>query len=114
MYLKKLENERDKRGWTQQEVADKIGVTRPAYANYESGKRNPGYEISQKLADLFETTIDYLLGSNSKNSLLEETEEQANIRKAKERMKQTIDDHKFTNEESAKVLEKYHNKLFKD
>jgi transcriptional regulator with XRE-family HTH domain len=65
LFLKLLEKERLKRGWTQEEVATKIGVARPTYANYEKGKREPDFETSQKLADLFETTIDYLLGKST-------------------------------------------------
>src|SRR6187455_3135103 len=80
-----LEKERLKRGWTQNEVALKVGVARPTYANYEKGKREPDFETSQKLADLFETTIDYLLGKETKYDLLnEETEEDRDRRTALE------------------------------
>lgn len=47
---------------TQEDVAYFIGVTRPAYTAYESGRRQPDYEILQKLADYFNVTTDYLLG----------------------------------------------------
>ena len=46
---------------TQQEVADKIGITRPAYTAYESGKREPDFSMLQVLADLFGVSTDYLL-----------------------------------------------------
>ena len=47
---------------TQQEVADKLGITRPAYTAYESGKREPDFSILQSLANIFDVTTDYLLG----------------------------------------------------
>ena len=43
---------------TQQEVADKIGITRPAYTAYESGKREPDFSMLQVLADLFGVSTD--------------------------------------------------------
>jgi transcriptional regulator with XRE-family HTH domain len=38
---------------TQQEVADFIGVSRQAYARYESGQREPSLEILEKMCDFF-------------------------------------------------------------
>ena len=49
---------------TQQEVADKLGITLPAYTAYESGKREPDFSILQSLANIFDVTTDYLLGRN--------------------------------------------------
>lgn len=81
MFLKMLEKERLKRKWTQEDVALKIGVARPTYANYEKGKREPDFETSQKLADLFDTTIDYLLGADSKVNNTNEGTEEDRLRK---------------------------------
>lgn len=36
---------------TQQEVADYLGISRQAYGNYESGKREPDYETLLKLGE---------------------------------------------------------------
>jgi transcriptional regulator with XRE-family HTH domain len=47
---------------TQKEVAEKIGVGQPTYTNYESGIREPNGDTIVKLANLFDTTTDYLLG----------------------------------------------------
>lgn len=47
---------------TQQNVADYLGVTRPAYTAYELGSREPDFETLQKLAEYFDVTTDYLLG----------------------------------------------------
>jgi transcriptional regulator with XRE-family HTH domain len=38
---------------TQQEVADFIGVSRQAYARYESGQREPSLEIIERMCDFF-------------------------------------------------------------
>jgi transcriptional regulator with XRE-family HTH domain len=53
---------RTKKKKTHQEMADAIGVTRPAYTAYESGKRKPDYDTLNRIVDILETTSDYLLG----------------------------------------------------
>lgn len=61
MMLRLKELRLDK-GLSQQNVADFLGVSQQAYANYESGKREPEYESLVKLSEFFDTTTDYLLG----------------------------------------------------
>ena len=48
-------------GLSQEEVAKKIGVSRPAYVNYEQGKSRPVRKLKE-LAALFDASVDYLLG----------------------------------------------------
>lgn len=48
-----LEQERLRRGWTQEEVSKRIGITRVAYAYIEKSKRKPSYDVLVKLLDLF-------------------------------------------------------------
>ena len=57
--LKKIRNERN---ISQKTVADFLGVSQQAYANYENGKRQPEYKILAILADYFNVSVDYLLG----------------------------------------------------
>ena len=52
---------RRKKGVTQQEAADALGVSRPTYGGYESGKRHPQRNaMYQRLADYFGVAIDEL------------------------------------------------------
>lgn len=53
---------RDQRGWTQEELAQSIGIQRAALSHYEKNRRKPDFEILTKLADKFEVSIDYLIG----------------------------------------------------
>lgn len=48
--------------WTQEYVADLIGVARPTYTAYENGTKQPPLETLTKIADLFDVNVDYLLG----------------------------------------------------
>ncbi len=56
--LRKLRVDKD---LTQQDMADFLGITRPAYTAYESGRRQPDNETLSKLADFFTVSVDYLL-----------------------------------------------------
>ena len=47
---------------TQQELADKIGVSRGTIGMYEIGKRDPDTETLIKIANVFNVTTDQLLG----------------------------------------------------
>lgn len=49
----RMRQERMKRKWTQEYVANKIGITVPAVQMLETGKCKPSYEVLVKLEDLF-------------------------------------------------------------
>lgn len=48
-----LRQERQKRGWTQDYVAQQIGVSRITIQKMETGRRKPSYDVLVKLLDLF-------------------------------------------------------------
>ncbi|WP_079908237.1 helix-turn-helix transcriptional regulator [Paenibacillus sp. 32352] len=68
MLLSNLEKLRISNGWTQEEIAKKIGVARTTYTNYEAGKREPDIETAQKIADVCGVSVDYLLGKTNVTS----------------------------------------------
>lgn len=47
---------------TQEELAGKLGLVRTAIANYETGRTSPDSETLSLIANIFNTTTDYLLG----------------------------------------------------
>ena len=53
-------------GYSQEEVAEKIGVSRQAYAKWEKGDTVPDVERCQKLAELYGVTIDSLVNYSDK------------------------------------------------
>lgn len=59
--LKKL---RETARYTQEEVANALGVTRSAYSNYESGDREVPYDIIEKASDFFGCDMIVLFGDN--------------------------------------------------
>ena len=53
---------REDRDFTQKFVCEKILCDQSLYSKYELGKREVPLHIIVRLADLYETNIDYLLG----------------------------------------------------
>lgn len=50
--------------FSQEEVAEKIGISRQAYAKWESGKTIPDIEKCSLLAEVYGVTIDSLIKTN--------------------------------------------------
>lgn len=57
----KLARLRSKKGYSQQEVADRLEVSQPAYHKWESDEAKPGIENIIKLSRFFEIEINDLL-----------------------------------------------------
>jgi len=53
---------RESRKWTQEELAALLGIKRAALSHYEKNRREPDFEILNKLADIFQVSTDYLVG----------------------------------------------------
>lgn len=58
----RLKEKRKAKGLTQAEIAEKLKISRTAYAMYESGGNTPPVEVLKEIADIFETSVDYLIG----------------------------------------------------
>ncbi len=52
---------RRKRGWTQVEMAEALGIDRSYLSEIETGKKDPSLTILKTLADGFELTLSQLL-----------------------------------------------------
>ena len=57
----RIQQLRKSRGISQEELADRIGVSRQAVSKWESGQTSPDLEKIVLLSDYFEVTTDYLL-----------------------------------------------------
>lgn len=57
-----LKELRESYGYTQTYVAKHLNITHQSYQAYESGKTIPTLENFVKLAELFDVTLDYLIG----------------------------------------------------
>ena len=58
----KVQEQRKKAGFLQQELADKLGITKRTLANYEGGNSYPqNRSLYAKLAEIFKVDINYFL-----------------------------------------------------
>lgn len=56
---------RIKAGYTQDSLAETLGISRSAVSMYENGNREPDIETLERIADLFHVDMDCLLGRSS-------------------------------------------------
>lgn len=66
MMYKRIKELRKKNNLTQKEVAEKLEVSLTSYSLYESGKRTIPLPVFIKLAKLYNTSIDYIVGDTYK------------------------------------------------
>ena len=64
IFGEKLKSERMKNGWSQEELAEKLFVSRQSVSKWENNQNYPSIEIIIKVSDLFGVTIDELLRSD--------------------------------------------------
>lgn len=66
--LKKLRNQHK---LTQGQLAERLGLVRGSYANYENGSREPDLEQIQKFANFYNISVQYLMGEEEEEDLQE-------------------------------------------
>lgn len=64
---------REKSGLTQQQLADKLGISRSAVGMYEKGEREPNFETLELIADTFNVDMNYLLGKKPSTEVIPDT-----------------------------------------
>lgn len=64
IFSEKLKAERMKKGWTQDELAEKLFVSRQSVSKWEKGLNYPSIETLLKISDLFDISLDELLKSD--------------------------------------------------
>lgn len=59
---------REEFNFTQEELARKLNLSKGIISLYENEIRKPSYEILIKLSEIFDCSIDYLLGKTDKRN----------------------------------------------
>ena len=62
MYYRRLRDLREDHDLSQQQVADYLGMKQPQYSRYERGLRDIPTDVLIRLARLYKTSSDYILG----------------------------------------------------
>lgn len=47
---------------SQREMAQKLGISQPSYVRYENGTAQPNLDRLVMIADIFDVSLDYLVG----------------------------------------------------
>ncbi len=61
-FAKHMVELRKRRGWSQPALAEKAGTAANVIGRYERGEVTPSIEMAKKIADAFESSLDYMTG----------------------------------------------------
>lgn len=75
MFADRLKELRKEKNITQVQLAEALGVSKGTVAMWETGKREPNFETLDRLSDIFDRRIDYILGYSNDSSSPQPTEE---------------------------------------
>lgn len=64
-FCQRVKARRKELGLTQVEVAQRLGIGQPAYADIEAGRKEPGIRSQYRVANALETTVHDLLPASS-------------------------------------------------
>lgn len=87
----KIIEERKKNGWSQEELANKLGVSRQAVSKWESSGSIPDLQRILQMSELFGVTTDYLLKDEIEEERLNEYVETKTIKVSMEEANQYLD-----------------------
>lgn len=62
--MNRIKQLREENNWTQLELSQKMDCAMSSIAMYEKGDRKPSMEVLIKLSEIFDCSIDYLLGKS--------------------------------------------------
>lgn len=63
LFSERLRELRIEKQISQSELAKILGVSQRSISSWETGYREPDYEMLEQLADFFDVTMGYLLGT---------------------------------------------------
>ena len=67
-FSERLKDLRKQSGLTQVGVAEKLGISQPAYASWERGAKKPTQENLVKIAQILNISVDYLVGNSEEKA----------------------------------------------
>lgn len=70
-YYKRIRDLREDNDMTQQQVSDYLKMKQPQYNRYEKGYRDIPSDVLIALADLYNTTTDYILERTDNSNPIE-------------------------------------------
>ena len=89
LFSKRIKELRKSAGLTQQQLGDKLNVTKGSICSYENGTRMASIEILIQMANIFGVDLDYLIGTD--DYVVSEGKENYGIRMASEEVELIIE-----------------------
>ena len=80
----KIMNLRKKNGWSQEELAERLDISRQSVSKWESGESVPTLEKLIRISEIFEVSTDYLLKDNFKEEKFDRNESSIYMNKIEE------------------------------
>lgn len=74
MFPERLKELRKEKGMTQIELAAALGVSSGTVAMWETGKRKPSFEMMERLTDVFDKRLGYILGTSDDPEKMDDDE----------------------------------------
>ena len=78
-----LKDMRIRNKYNQEDIAEQLGVTKQTISNWEKGKRTPDINHLIKLANIYQVTLDSLIGIDKRTEDIELLNIILNMRKEK-------------------------------
>ena len=66
LYYRRIRDLREDTDLTQARLAEKLGMHKTTYTNYEQGKREPPFSFIIRLADFYGVSCDYIAERNDR------------------------------------------------
>ena len=79
-FNKRLLELRKAKGWSQPQLAKRIGTSGPIIGRYERGEMMPSIEVAMKLAQVFGVTLDYLVSQEAQPAMVQEASMLARVK----------------------------------
>ena len=74
---KRLRDLREDRNLSQRQVAEILRMSQPGSSKYETGENDVPTQVLLKLADFYETSVDYILGRTNTAAPYEDAKKRA-------------------------------------
>lgn len=75
---------------TQQEIADLLNISRARYSHYENDIREPDNEMLQKIAEIYNVSVDYILGKGTENEKIKVDKDEKDIAKRVAKLREDL------------------------
>lgn len=106
MFAKRIRDLRENNNWQQKDLASELNVLEATVSMWETGKRIPYSDMLVKIANLFDVSVDYLLGNEKVPSKKEqELKEKQALKKLLQKTGFMAGDEDLTDEELERLIE---------